>query len=127
MNDWYRTLQRPPLTPPDWVFGPAWTVLYALIGISVFLYIRAPKAGIPLPVYLLLAVHLAANFVWTYLFFGLRAPLVALADIVVLDLTLVWLILAFRAASGLAAGLLLPYLLWVSFATYLNFMFWKLN
>jgi tryptophan-rich sensory protein len=127
MNDWYRTLQRPPLTPPDWVFGPAWTVLYGLIALSIFIYIRAPKSGNPLPVYLILGVHLATNFVWSYLFFGLRSPLAALADLAVLDLTLVWLIFAFRDASGLAAALLLPYLLWVSFATYLNLMFWKLN
>ncbi len=127
MNDWYRTLERPPLTPPDWVFGPAWTVLYVLIALSIILYIRAPKSGPVTAVYLVLGVHLAANFVWTYLFFGLHSPLAALVDIAVLDLTLVWLITAFWGASGLAAGLLLPYLLWVGFATYLNLMFWRLN
>ena len=127
MNDWYRALQRPPLTPPDWVFGPVWTVLYALIALSVILYVRAPKAGPVYPVYLVLGVHLTTNFVWTYLFFGLHSPLAALVDIAVLDLTLVWLITAFWGVSGLAAGLLLPYLLWVSFATYLNAMFWTLN
>jgi tryptophan-rich sensory protein len=127
MNDWYRTLQRPPLTPPDWVFGPAWTVLYALIALSIILYIRAPKSGPVTTVYLVLGVHLASNFVWSYLFFGLHSPLAALVDIAVLDLTLVWLITAFWGVSGLAAGLLIPYLLWVSFATYLNLMFWKLN
>jgi translocator protein len=127
MNDWYRTLQRPPLTPPDWVFGPVWTALYVMIGLSIVLYIRAPKPGNAYPVYLLLAVHLTTNFVWAYLFFGLRSPLAALLDIAVLDLTLVWLAVAFRSASGPAAALLLPYLLWVSFATYLNAAFWKLN
>lgn len=127
MNDWYRTLQRPPLTPPDWVFGPAWTVLYALIALSIILYVRAPKPGNPIPVYLLLGLHLTANLVWSYLFFGLQSPGAALLDIAVLDLTLVLLIAAFWRVSGLAAGLLLPYLLWVGFATYLNLMFWRLN
>jgi translocator protein len=127
VNDWYRTLQRPPLTPPDWVFGPVWTVLYAMIALAIFLYIRASRSGPAYPVYIVLGLHLATNFLWTYLFFGLRSPLAALVDIAILDLTLVWLIVAFSSASGLAAALLLPYLLWVSFATYLNVMFWKLS
>ena len=81
MNDWYETLQSPPLTPPDWVFGPVWTVLYLMIGVSIYLYFRRRKYGLNAVVILLLSVHLAGNFVWTTIFFRLKSPGWALLDI----------------------------------------------
>ncbi len=127
MNNWYADLNKPPLTPPSWVFSPVWIVLYVSIAVAIFLYYRSPnKRGVPLTS-AVLGLHLAANFVWTYLFFGLRSPALALADIIVLDVTLVLLIPRFRRARPAAGALLIPYLIWVLFATYLNFGILILN
>jgi tryptophan-rich sensory protein len=123
MNDWYKQLEKPPLTPPDWIFGPVWTVLYIMIAVSILIWIRYTPRPRSTLIYLVLLVHLVSNFIWTPLFFGLQSPRLALVDIVVLDATLVTLIILFHKTSPLAAFLLVPYLLWVSFATYLNLMF----
>ncbi|MBN1674324.1 MAG: tryptophan-rich sensory protein [Kiritimatiellae bacterium] len=127
MNAWYATLKRPPLTPPNWVFSPVWTALYVAIAVSIVLYYRAPrKPHVRLTATVLIA-HLAANFAWTYLFFGLRSPGLALADIVLLDVSLGLLIRWFWKSRALAGALLVPYLAWVLFATYLNYGFYRLN
>ncbi len=127
MNTWYAELTRPALTPPNWVFGPAWTILYIMIAISIVMYYSAPGKQQVLLTTAVLVVHLAANFAWTPLFFGAQNTLLALLDIIVLDVTLVVLILLFWKASTIAAVLLIPYLCWVSFATYLNAGFYWLN
>ena len=127
MNSWYATLNRPALTPPDWIFGPVWTVLYVMIGISVFLYYRSPAKSHVWLTTGVLVLHLISNFIWTLLFFRLYSPLAALADILFLDASLGFLIIAFWMVSRPAAILLIPYLLWVSFATYLNLGFYWLN
>jgi tryptophan-rich sensory protein len=127
MNGWYAGLVKPPLSPPDWVFGPVWSVLYAMIAASVFLYLWRTRTDPPYRVYLLIAVHLASNFVWTYLFFRLQRPGLALADILLLDVTLIVLVAVFWRASRAASILLWPYLGWVLFATYLNAGFTVLN
>jgi len=127
MNAWYATLRRPPLTPPDGVFGPVWTVLYLMIAVAIVLYYRAPQKRHVWLTTAVLSVHLAANFTWTPLFFSLRSPGLALADIAVLDVTLLLLVRWFWRARRLAGVLLGPYLAWVLFASYLNYGFWKLN
>ncbi len=127
MNEWYATLRRPPLTPPDWVFSPVWTVLYVSIAVAIVLYYRSPrKTRVALTTAVLIA-HIAANIAWTFLFFGLRSPAAALADIVFLDLSLVAIIVLFWRAGRAAALLLVPCLLWILFATYLNAGFLLLN
>ena len=78
MNDWYRQLQRPPLSPPDWIFSPVWTVLYVMIAVAIVLYYRAPDKTWVKATTALLAAHLISNFIWTWLFFGLRSPGLAL-------------------------------------------------
>jgi tryptophan-rich sensory protein len=127
MNAWYQQLTRPYLTPPNWVFGPAWTILYIMIAIAIIVYYQASGKQHVLLTTIILAVHLIANFSWTPLFFGAQNPLLALLDILVLDVTLVVLIFLFWKASTIAAVLLIPYLFWVSFATYLNAGFYWLN
>ncbi len=127
MNAWYATLNRPALTPPDWIFGPVWTVLYGMIATAIVLYYRAAEKSHVALTTTILVVHLGANFAWTWLFFRLQSPGVALVDILVLDVTLLVLIRAFWLANKLAGALLVPYLLWVLFATYLNFAFYRLN
>lgn len=127
MNSWYTELKRPPLTPPDWIFGPVWTVLYLMIATSIVLYVVSRARQRPYKDYGLIAVHLLSNFIWTPLFFGLQSPGWALIDILLLDLTLAVMILRFWKHRPLASILLWPYALWVSFATYLNIGFHLLN
>jgi len=127
MNGWYQSLHRPPLTPPDWIFGPVWTVLYIMIALSIFLFVKNRKKEDGLALYFLVALHLLANFSWTALFFRLQSPGLALIDIAVLDISLMVMIYYFRKTSRIASILLWPYLLWVLFATYLNVAFYVLN
>jgi len=127
MNTWYAELTRPYLTPPSWIFGPVWTVLYIMIVCSIIVYFRTAERGLSTMTIIILAVHLVLNFSWTYLFFRLHSPLLALLDIIVLDVTLIALIILFWKTSVVASALLFPYLFWVSFATYLNAGFYILN
>jgi tryptophan-rich sensory protein len=127
MSTWYAELNRPYLTPPSWVFGPAWTILYIMIAVSIILYYKASGKEQVLLTSAILVVHLIVNFSWTPLFFGLQNPLLALIDIIILDVTLIVLIFLFWKASTAAGLLLIPYLCWVSFATYLNAGYYWLN
>lgn len=127
MNPWYSTLNKPPLTPPTWVFSPVWAVLYVTIAISVFTYYRTSSKRHVVLTTTVLSIHLSANFIWTYLFFGLESPGAALADIIVLDVSLFFLIRLFWKARPFSGAILIPYMLWVSFATYLNYGFYRLN
>jgi len=128
---WYGTLQRPEFAPPDWVFGPVWTTLFALMGVAVWLVWRrldSPRmdrrAGAALVVF---CIHFAVNVAWSAAFFGLQSVELGLAVIVVLLALILLTIGAFYRVDRRAALLLLPYLLWVSFAVYLNYQFWVLN
>ncbi len=126
-GEWYAGLVKPALTPPGWVFGPVWTMLYAMMATAAWLVWRSlgmSDALIPLGLFL---GQLALNALWSYLFFGLQRPDLAFLDIVALWLGLLATLVAFWRANAPAGILLLPYLLWVSFATYLNFQFWRLN
>jgi translocator protein len=127
VNEWYKALQRPTFTPPDWVFGPAWTILYLMIALAIYLYLRGGKDRVRYLVLLLLAAHLLANGIWTTIFFRFKSPGWALVDILFLDISLVVLVFAFWKRRKLASILLIPYLGWVLFATYLNAGFYLLN
>lgn len=127
MNDWYESLQRPALTPPNWIFGPVWTVLYVMIAVSIFLFVKNHKTESGYGIYVLIALHLISNFSWTSLFFGLKAPGLALADILFLGMSLILIIYYFWQTNRTASVLLWPYLTWVLFATYLNISFYLLN
>ena len=126
-GEWYASLNKPVWNPPGWVFAPVWTVLYLLMAIAAWLVWRAAGfagARLALGCYLL---QLALNTAWSWLFFGRQSIGGALADIVVLWLLIGATALLFRKYSRTAAALFVPYLLWVSFATVLNFVLWRLN
>ena len=129
LRDWYPTLQKPSFTPPDWVFGPVWTVLYAMMGVSLYLASRQREedAAVGSAARLLFAVQLMLNALWTYIFFGRRSPGWALVEIMLLWVAIASTALSFSRVSRTAALLLLPYLLWTSFATVLNYEIWRLN
>ncbi len=120
----YAALEQPAFAPPSWLFGPVWTVLYAMIGVSGWLLWRA--AGWT-PVLTLWGVQLVLNLLWTPLFFGAGLRGVALVDIVLLDLAVAALVVVGRPISRPAAWLLVPYLAWTCFATALNAAIWVLN
>ncbi len=124
---WYERLLKPALNPPAWVFGPAWTLLYLMMGVAAWLvWQRRGIAGAPWSLGLFL-LQLGLNTLWSYLFFGLQQPGLAFLDIIALWLAILATLLAFWRHYRPAGQLLLPYLLWVSFAAYLNLQFWRLN
>lgn len=127
MTPWYETLRKPPLTPPNWIFGPVWTVLYILIGLVIYLYLSTPIQPLRSITTAILVLHLVANLSWSFLFFRCQSPGWALMDILVLDVTLIFLIISFWQVYLMAAILLMPYLIWVLFATYLNYAIFRLN
>lgn len=127
VESWYATLERPELAPPNWVFGPVWTTLYALMGVAAWLVWREGR-GRELQVALgLFGVQLALNFAWSFVFFGQEAIFPALVVILALLFAIGTTATAFWRIDRRAALLLVPYLAWVSFATYLNYAFWTLN
>ena len=120
---WYAALEKPLLNPPNWVFGPVWTILYTLIGVALYLVIiskRSVKNQRKLNIYLLFAAQLALNALWSITFFGLHLIEAAVAVILILLASIVLTIVKFWPYSPLAAKLLIPYALWVSFASYLT-------
>ena len=128
VRDWYPALAKPGFTPPGWVFGPAWTLLYLLMGIALWLVWREADRGDNVrPALVAFAVQLALNALWSFVFFGLRMPGAALAEIILLWGAILLTIVQFRKVSRLAALLLVPYWLWVSFAAVLNASIWLLN
>ena len=125
---WYAGLVKPSFTPPNWVFGPAWALLYTLMAIAVWRILSMP-AGTPGRGRALLAFYgqLALNALWSVAFFGMRSPSAGLVVILALLAGIVLTILAFRPLDRLAAWLLAPYLAWVAYATALNAAVWRLN
>lgn len=126
-GDWYANLRRPPFAPPNWVFGPVWTLLYIAIATAGWLVWRHPQRDRARPLLLLWAVQMTLNALWTVLFFGLHAPGLALIEIVALLAAIAAFILFALPLVPLAAALFVPYLAWVAFATLLNAAFWRLN
>lgn len=124
VRTWYLSLTRPPLTPPGWVFGPVWTVLYVLIGIAGWLAWRRNGAGRAIRLW---GWQLLVNALWSPAFFGLHQPGLALAVIAVMLLLIALTIRAFFRLSRRAAWLMAPYFAWTCFAAYLNAGFWWLN
>ena len=116
---WYAALDRPPLLPPNEVFGPVWSVLYVMMGVSLFLVWRS-RAAKSKKIYVAYGVQLILNTVWSLVFFGLHQPWAGVVVIVALMAAIVWTMREFTKVSKAAVWLLVPYLLWVLFATYLT-------
>ncbi len=121
---WYAAVEKSSLTPPGWVFPIVWTALYLSIGIALYLYRLHATDRRALVVF---AIQLVLNGAWSWLFFGLHEPGLALIDIALLWLSIIGTMVLFSRASRVAAVLLVPYLAWVSFASYLNFAIWRAN
>ncbi|MEA9413397.1 TspO/MBR family protein [Flavobacterium sp. PL02] len=129
VDTWYPTLIKPSFNPPNWVFAPAWSLLYLLMGVAsglVWDRIEYEKEAVKNAL-VFFAIQLALNALWSYLFFGLMNPLLALLEVFVLWLMIYETLLKFIKINKIAGYLLVPYLLWVSYATVLNASIWWLN
>ena len=124
---WYSHLRKPSWRPPNWLFGPVWLVLYVMIALSGWIVWRSAPADQALVPMLVYGVHLVFNALWSFCFFGLRRPGLALVDMSALWIMILLSILVFFPVSAVAAALLLPYFAWVSFAWFLNRAIWRLN
>jgi benzodiazapine receptor len=125
---WYAGLIKPPFNPPNQLFAPVWTILYILMGVSAFIIWRQGSQDQHVKVALSVFLgQLVLNVLWSIMFFGLRLPLFAFIEIIILWIAILLTILKFRKISITAALLLIPYILWVSFAAILNFSIWRLN
>lgn len=126
-GEWYRALAKPSWRPPNWLFGPVWLVLYLSIAVSGWLVWRdvGPEAAaVALAIY---ALQLVLNGLWSVIFFGLHRPGLAFAEILCLLVAILATIAAFYPLHPIAAYILIPYALWVGFATLLNYSIWRLN
>jgi benzodiazapine receptor len=128
VGPWYRNLRKPAWNPPDWIFGPAWTVILGLAAwAGVLAWIDAPDADGRFRVAVLFGVNIALHMLWSPLFFNLRRPDWALIEVPFLWLSIVALMVGLAPVSSLAPWLLLPYLLWVTFAAVLNLVIVRMN
>lgn len=125
---WYTTLQKPSFNPPNWIFGPVWTLLYIMMGIALFVIWKSEAESVlKKQALVLFAAQLAVNFCWSLLFFYCESPAWALLDIIVMWLLILMTIFSFGKISSFAAWMLVPYISWVSFAMLLNFAIWRMN
>lgn len=126
---WYPTLVKPAFNPPNWIFAPVWTILYSMMGVAgglIWNHIESDKEKVK-KAFLFFVIQLGLNALWSYLFFGLHNPLLALIEIILLWLMIFETYTQFKNIDKIAGMLLIPYLIWVSFATVLNASIWWLN
>lgn len=126
-GEWYRGLEKPSFNPPNWVFGPVWSLLYLGMAFAAWLvWMKRNEAAVALPL-ALYAAHLMLNGLWSWLFFGLHRTGLAFVEILVLEALIVIVLVLFWRVRPLAGALLIPYAAWVGFASVLNFAIWRLN
>jgi benzodiazapine receptor len=125
---WYASLNKPAFTPPNWVFAPAWTTLFVLMGIGLYLvWDRTNFSGKGRTALYVFGFQLFLNVMWSVLFFGLQSPFYAFVEIIALWIAILFTIMKFREIDGKAGYVLVPYIAWVTFAALLNLSVWLLN
>lgn len=125
-DTWYQALKKPYFFPPDYVFGPVWTILYTMMGVSLWKIYKSPTMKIKkAKAYYLFGLQLFLNLLWPFLFFGLKRPGFALVDLFFLWIAIILTLYEFKKIDKQASYLLWPYLLWVTFAFFLNFYSFK--
>jgi tryptophan-rich sensory protein len=127
IKSWYLTLNKPFFNPPNYLFGPVWTLLYLLMGISIYLILQTPKTDMRKKAIIIFCVQLGLNFLWSFLFFKFQLVGIAFIEILLIWASILTMILTFYKLNKTAALLQIPYLLWVSFASILNGAIWWLN
>ena len=127
VNDWFLTIQKPFFNPPNYLFAPVWTILYILMGISLFIVLQTPSSRSKKYAISIFMVQLLLNFCWSFIFFKYHLIGLALVDIILIWLAIICMIYSFYQINKKAGYLQIPYLLWVSFASILNGAIWYLN
>lgn len=128
VGSWYQAINKPSWNPPGWVFGPVWTMLYIMMGVSLYLVWKSGNSiHLKRTAIGLFAVQLILNFFWSFIFFDQQQPGWAFVEIIAMWVFIFLTIFAFAKVNKTAAWLLVPYISWVSFATILNYTIWKLN
>jgi len=126
-GEWYDGLEKPSWNPPSWVFGPVWTALYILMGVAAWMVWRERGFGGSSPALYVFLAQLVLNGLWSYLFFGANSPMWAFFEILVLEALIIVTMVLFWRIRMAAGVLLLPYALWVAFASVLNLTLWRMN
>ncbi len=126
VSTWYTELKKPGWTAPGWLFGPVWTTLYTMMAISMWLVWLRIRGSKTIP-YIIFALQLFLNFIWSYLFFTLENPLYGFVNIILLWFAITAMIRVFHPISKTAGWLLAPYLIWVTYALILNYTIWQMN
>ncbi len=127
ITEWYRSLKRPAIAPPNWVFGPVWTLLYALMAVAAWLVSQSESSLLRTSALALFLAQLGLNLAWPWLFFRLHAIGAAMAEVILLWTAIGFTLLVFSRVEPIAAWLIAPYWAWVRFAAILNAAFWRLN
>lgn len=127
ITTWYVGLEKPSWNPPNWIFGPVWTLLYVLMGIAAYLVWEQTKDSSRRAALVVYGVQLALNALWSIIFFTFKQPALAFGEIVIMWIAILATIVLFWRVRPLAGALLLPYIAWVTFALVLNFAVWQLN
>ncbi|WP_304231998.1 TspO/MBR family protein [Jiulongibacter sediminis] len=127
IDSWYSSINKPSFNPPNWIFAPVWTTLYALMGVSLFLIWQSPASQLRTNALIIFGIQLFLNFCWSFLFFYFESPGLALIEIVFLWGSILMMIFYFIKVKPIAGYLQIPYILWVSFASILNAAIWHLN
>lgn len=127
VNDWYQTLAKPPMNPPDWVFAPTWITLYVMMAVAGWRVWLRSANNIRRMAMVAFAVQLMLNLIWSFIFFGAQSPGFAAIEIVLLWISILITLLMFWRIDGFAGWLMSPYIVWVSFAIYLNISIVLLN
>jgi translocator protein len=120
ITGWYLHLNKPEFSPPNWIFGPVWTMLYLLIGVSLYLILEKKLKREKNTLLIVFSIQLFLNFLWSIIFFGMHLPIAAFVEIAFLWGSIVWLVISVWKFSKSASLILVPYLCWVSFAAILN-------
>jgi len=126
IGTWYAGLTKPSFNPPNWLFAPVWTLLFLLMGISLFLVWNSKSKSKKIAIYIFFG-QLVLNILWSILFFGMKSPILGVFEIILLWIAILLTIISFVKISKPAGYLLIPYIIWVSFAAALNFALMVLN
>ena len=127
VTGWYRTLNKPSFNPPNYLFGPVWSLLYLLMGVSLFMILKAEKSPARSKAIAAFTIQIVLNFFWSIIFFMFHAVGMALTEIVLMWVAILWMIVALYRVNKPASLIQIPYIAWVSFATILNAAIFHLN
>jgi tryptophan-rich sensory protein len=127
INGWYVTINKPSFNPPNYLFGPVWTTLYILMGVSLYLILQSDSSELRKKAITIFSIQLFLNFFWSFIFFNFQMLGLAFAEIILMWISILTMIIVFYKINKTAAFLQIPYLLWVSFASVLNGSIWYLN